>query len=85
MILNINCQFDSGNINVIDSQSNPVKLAIRHDHKSDFYQWFHFCVSGARAQEKLQLSLTNAAGAAFAEGWQHFQVWPLTTAKNGFV
>jgi len=74
MILNINCQFDSGNINVIDSQSNPVKLAIRHDHKSDFYQWFHFCVSGARAQEKLQLSLTNAAGAAFAEGWQHFQV-----------
>lgn len=74
MTLNINCQFDSGNINVIDSQSNPVKLAIRQDHQSDFYQWFHFCVSGAQAQEELQFSLTNAAGAAFAEGWQHFQV-----------
>ena len=74
MILNINCQFDSGNINVIDSQSNPVKLAIRHDHQSDFYQWFHFCVSGAQAQENFQFSLTNAAGAAFAQGWNHFQV-----------
>ena len=74
MTLNINCQFDSGNINVIDSQSNPVKLAIRHDHQSDFYQWFHFCVSGAQVQEKLQFSLTNAAGAAFAQGWNHFQV-----------
>jgi len=74
MTLNINCQFDSGNIQVIDSQSNPVKLAIRHDHQSDFYQWFHFCVSGAQAQETLQFSLTNAAGAAFPEGWQHFQV-----------
>jgi len=74
MILNINCQFDSGNIHVIDSQSNPVKLAIRHDHQSDFYQWFHFCVSGAQAQENFQFSLTNAAGAAFAQGWNHFQV-----------
>jgi len=74
MTLNINCQFDSGNIHVIDSQSNPVKLAIRHDHQSDFYQWFHFCVSGAQAQENLQFSLTNAAGAAFAQGWNHFQV-----------
>jgi murein tripeptide amidase MpaA len=74
MTLNINCQFDSGNIHVIDSQSNPVKLAIRHDHQSDFYQWFHFCVSGAQVQEKLQFSLTNAAGAAFAEGWNNFQV-----------
>jgi murein tripeptide amidase MpaA len=74
MTLNINCQFDSGNIHVIDSQSNPVKLAIRHDHQSDFYQWFHFCVSGAQAQENFQFSLTNAAGAAFAQGWNHFQV-----------
>ncbi|MBT6077413.1 MAG: carboxypeptidase family protein [Oceanospirillaceae bacterium] len=72
--MNINCQFDSGNIHVIDSQSNPVKLAIRHDHQSDFYQWFHFCVSGAQAQENFQFSLTNAAGAAFAQGWNHFQV-----------
>jgi len=74
MNININCQFDSGNIDVIDTYSNPVKLAIRHDHQSDFYQWFHFCVSGAKAQDSLQFSLTNAAGAAFAEGWQHFQV-----------
>ena len=78
MTLNINCQFDSGNIEVINPQTNPVQLAIRHDHDSHFYQWFHFSVSGqqdgAAAQTALQFSLTNAAGAAFAEGWEHFQV-----------
>jgi murein tripeptide amidase MpaA len=74
MTLSINCQFDSGNIKVVDPSTNPVQLAIRHDHQSDFYQWFYFSVCGAKAQDNLQFSLTNAGGAAFPGGWQHFQV-----------
>ena len=74
MTIHINNQFDSGNITVINAHSNPIELAIRHDHQSDFYQWFHFSVTGAKGQDKLELNLTNAQGAAFADGWQHFQV-----------
>ncbi|MFT7376068.1 MAG: murein tripeptide amidase MpaA, partial [Oceanospirillaceae bacterium] len=74
MTLHINSQFDSGNIEVINATSNPIELAIRCDNKSDFYQWFHFSVTGAKDQDDLELSLTNAAGAAFADGWEHFQV-----------
>ena len=74
MTPHINSLFDSGNIEVINAHSNPIELAIRHDHQSDFYQWFHFSVAGAKGQDTLELSLTNAQGAAFAEGWQHFQV-----------
>ena len=74
MALHINSQFDSGNIEVINTQSNPIELAIHRDNKSDFYQWFHFSIAGAKDQDDLELSLTNAADVAFAEGWEHFQV-----------
>jgi len=74
MTFHINSQFDSGNIEVINAQKNPIELAIRHDNQSDFYQWFHFSISGAKHQYELQLSITNASGAAFPEAWQHFQV-----------
>ena len=74
MTIHINSQFDSGNIEVIDAHSNPIELAIRHDNQSDFYQWFHFSIAGAKDRDELELSLINASGAAFPEGWQHFQV-----------
>jgi len=74
MTLHINCQFDGGNIEVIDASCNPLQLAIRPDHQSDFYQWFYFSVAGKSAHEKLKVSLINAPGAAFPQGWEHFQV-----------
>ena len=74
MTVHINSQFDSGNIEVINTKSNPIELAIRCDHQSDFYQWFHFSMTGAKDKDDLKLSLVNAAGAAFAEGWEYFQV-----------
>ena len=36
MTFHINSQFDSGNIEVINAQKNPIELAIRHDNQSDF-------------------------------------------------
>ena len=74
MTFHINSHFDSGNIEVINAQSNPIELAIRHDKQSNFYQWFHFSIAGAKNQNALELSLINAAGSAFPEGWGKFQV-----------
>ena len=74
MTFHINSHFDSGNIKVINAQSNPIELAICHDKQSNFYQWFHFSIAGAKHQNSLELSLINAAGSAFPEGWGKFQV-----------
>jgi len=64
--------FDSGNIQVVDT-SNPsdVRLEIRADNESDFYQWFHFRVLGARGR-KTTYRIVNAAGAAYADGWNGY-------------
>jgi murein tripeptide amidase MpaA len=74
MTIYINSEFDSGNIETVNAHSNPVELAIRNDHQSDFYQWFYFSVNGAKGKDDLELCLSNASGAAFPGGWKHFQV-----------
>ncbi|MEL7547225.1 MAG: M14-type cytosolic carboxypeptidase, partial [Pseudomonadota bacterium] len=60
MTLSISAAFDSGNIIVRDA-SDPakVRLAIAKDHQSDFFQWFHFRVSGAVGQH-VSLVIENA-------------------------
>ena len=41
--MHITANFDSGNIQVISSDNaDNIRLAIKKDHQSDFYQWFHF-------------------------------------------
>ncbi|GGO82962.1 hypothetical protein GCM10011348_25560 [Marinobacterium nitratireducens] len=71
--LRINAVFDSGNIEVLDaSRPHDVRLAIRADNASDFYQWFHFRVDGGR-DRALRLRLTNAAGAAYPDGWDDYR------------
>lgn len=73
MSLSISSTFDSGNIIVKDA-SDPanVRLAIANDHQSDFYQWFHFRVTGEKGQ-KLRLIIENAGGAAYPKGWENYK------------
>ncbi len=73
MSLIISSAFDSGNI-VVKDASDPmnVRLDIAKDHQSDFYQWFHFRVSGEKGQ-KLRLVIENAGGAAYPKGWENYQ------------
>lgn len=73
MSLIISSAFDSGNI-VVKDASDPmnVRLEFAKDHQSDFYQWFHFRVSGEKSQ-KIRLVLENAGGAAYPEGWENYQ------------
>lgn len=73
MSLNISTAFDSGNIIVKDA-SDPanVRLEIAKDHQSDFYQWFHFRVTGEKGQA-LRLVIENAGSAAYPKGWENYQ------------
>jgi murein tripeptide amidase MpaA len=73
MTLHISDKFDSGNIIVKDaSDPTNIQLDIRKDKDSDFYQWFHYRVTGARDQD-LVMHLGNAGGAAYLEGWTDYQ------------
>lgn len=71
--LNISCAFDSGNIIVSDS-SNPsdIRLSIRKDTHSDYYQWFHYRLTGARDQA-CKMVIENAGDAAYTGGWKDYK------------
>lgn len=64
----INAAFDSGNIEVLSIAGTTARLAIRKDHQSDFFQWFHFRVSGSAGRE-VELKITGLAQSAYPDGW----------------
>ncbi|MHA6494116.1 M14 family metallopeptidase [Pseudomonas borbori] len=68
--MQITSNFDSGNIEVIDS-SNPqrVLLAMRADLRSHHFQWFHFKVDGLTPGQRYGFSLTNAGESAYPRAW----------------
>lgn len=72
MTMQINAAFDSGNIIVSSINGSTAELEIRRDTNSDFYQWFHFRVSGARGQ-KIVLRIVNCAGSAYPDGWKNYR------------
>jgi murein tripeptide amidase MpaA len=73
MTLSINAAFDSGNIRVVAIEGDRIDLEIVRDAQSDFYQWFHFRLAGARGR-RLALRILNAAGAAYPFGWPGYKV-----------
>jgi len=70
--IRISAAFDSGNIEVLSVEGDMARLAIRKDRQSDFFQWFHFRVSGAAGRE-LVLRLTGLARAAYPDGWPGYR------------
>lgn len=73
MSLNISSAFDGGNIIVHSAkEASNIRLSIRPDNASDFYQWFYFRVSGGKGQA-LRMVLENAKDAAFTGGWEGYQ------------
>jgi len=73
MALSINSAFDGGNIiaRKVDDPEN-IRLAIRPDNASDFYQWFYFRLTGAR-DENCRMIIENAAEAAYTGGWENYR------------
>ena len=72
MTISITSAFDSGNIRVVRITEDGADLEIVADHQSDFYQWFHFRVSGGQGR-RLHLRILNAAGAAYPMGWPGYR------------
>jgi murein tripeptide amidase MpaA len=64
----VNAAFDSGNIEVLSTDGTSAKLRIPKDHQSDFYQWFHFRVTGAAGRE-LVLKIGDLNASAYPAGW----------------
>ncbi|MFX4740536.1 M14-type cytosolic carboxypeptidase, partial [Acinetobacter baumannii] len=62
--IHIDAAFDSGNIEVLSISGSSARLAIRKDRDSDFFQWFHFRVTGA-AGRALELKITGLAASAY--------------------
>ena len=65
--MHIDSAFDGGNIEVLDaSRADDVRLAIRRDRYSRYYQWFAFRVVGARGKA-CTFRIVNAGGAAYLQ------------------
>ena len=72
--MKISSEFDGGNINCLAADDpRDIRLEIRKDSNSDFYQWFYFRLSGARDVD-CRMRIVNAGGAAYARGWQGYRV-----------
>lgn len=75
--IQIHAAFDSGNIEVLDTDGTSARLAIRKDHQSDFFQWFHFRVSATGgksiAGQELSLRITGLNGSAYPMGWPGYR------------
>lgn len=69
----ISSAFDAGNIECLD-QSDPenVRLQIRPDNQSDFYQWFYFRAANVKGID-CRYVIENAAGAAYQGGWKDYR------------
>lgn len=73
MTLHISDAFDSGNISCLSADDPAdIRLEIRKDNQSDFYQWFHFRLTGAK-DTACTLNIMNAGGAAYTRGWEGYR------------
>lgn len=74
MKMRIDAEFDGGNIEVVDAgDCRDIRLRIRKDNLSEFYQWFFFRVSGVRGED-CGIGILDAAAAAYPEGFRDYRV-----------
>lgn len=68
----ITAQFDSGNIDILEAADpENIRLSIRKDNQSDFYQWFHFKLYGEAGIEHV-MHIENAGQSAYPDGWKDY-------------
>ena len=72
MSIQISAAFDSGNIRVVAIEGDRVDCEIVLDHQSDFFQWFHFRVAGAKGRT-LTFRILNAGSSAYPFGWPGYR------------
>lgn len=71
--MHITDRFDGGNIEIVEA-SNPrdIRLRIRTDSNSDFYQWFYFRASGVVGEDCV-FRIVNAGTASYPKGWEGYR------------
>ena len=79
--MQIDSNFDSGNIVVEAIDGTRARLSIRKDHQSDFYQWFHFRVT-APAGTEVEMAIVNLAASAYPEGWEGYSARVSSDREN---
>jgi murein tripeptide amidase MpaA len=72
MNLSVSSAFDGGNIRLVSINGTRIDLEIVKDHKSQFYQWFYFRLSGA-AGVPVELRILNCAESAYPLGWPGYR------------
>lgn len=72
MTLQIDADFDGGNIIVQSAKAAGADLLIRRDANGPWFQWFYFRVRGA-AGKALSLRLINAGASAYPDGWRGYR------------
>jgi murein tripeptide amidase MpaA len=83
--LSITCDFDSGNIVVLDaSDPQHVQLAMRPDTRSPHFQWFHFKVDGMQVGQPHGFSLTNASESSYNRAWTGYNAAASYDQKTWF-
>ncbi len=71
--MKISSAFDGGNITCREcSDPSNIRLEIRHDKDSDFFQWFYFRLSGSKGQA-CDLKIMNAGAASYPKGWENYR------------
>ena len=82
--MHISGNFDGGNIICLDSSDAAnVRLNIRSDNGSAFYQWFYFRAVGERGKV-CRFVIENAEGAAFKGGWKDYRACASYDRKDWF-
>ena len=72
--MKISANFDSGNIEVVKADKpSDIRLNIRIDNGSHFYQWFHYRLTGVRG-EKCTTKILNAGKSAYPGGFENYSV-----------
>lgn len=83
-MIQIDSNFPSGNIEVVaaDDPAN-IRLRIRPDPVTNFLQWFHFRVVGAKDRD-LVLRIENANDALVRKGWEGYRAFASLDSQAWF-
>jgi len=82
--MKISSAFDGGNIDCLAcSNAADIRLEIRNDNESEFFQWFYFRLSGARGED-CALKIVNAGAAAYPKGWESYRAVASYDRKDWF-
>ena len=80
--MHIDSNFDSGNIEVVDSQDGThANLRIRKDAGDEHMQWFYFRVDGVKDQP-ITLKIINAGDASYPKAWDGYRVCTSQDRQN---